>query len=235
MNTSLLFNTIRSGQQWISSYDKNIKLDAQTRSEDQNLIDEYGNIMFEGRWNWDLTDGIIVLFYDGINLYCGDGHHRIKAAQQEHINNIYVDIRHGGKLEAQFYNCESNRYHGKRTTRKDKRNQIRVILGALATLSDKDPRKKMSDRKIATIVGVDHKTVGSVRKQLNDSNCELRRKQAEEKLKRKKFSQFKKVVQESDALQLKEYLKLLNRQDISNLSVAIDLLINDDEGIPEVA
>ena len=224
---NLLFNTLRSGKQWITPFHQNLLLDAQTRSEDQNLINEYGKNMFEGRWNWDLTDKMIVLFYDGVNLYCGDGNHRIKSARQEFINSIYVDIRHGTKLDAQLYNCESNRYHGKRTTGKDRRNQIKIILLELEKLPDTDPRKAMSDRKIARYVGVDHKTVGSVRQELSDPLYSKKQKQKnKEKLLRKKINQFKQVVKQSNSSQLTEYLKLLNQDELSNLSTAINILMN---------
>ena len=226
-SANLLFNTLRSGKQWITPFHQNLLLDAQTRSEDQNLINEYGKNMFEGRWNWDLTDKMIVLFYDGVNLYCGDGNHRIKSARQEFINSIYVDIRHGTKLDAQLYNCESNRYHGKRTTGKDRRNQIKIILLELEKLPDTDPRKAMSDRKIAGYVGVDHKTVGSVRKELSDPLYSDKQKQKnKEKLLRKKINQFKQVVKQSNSSQLTEYLKLLNQDELSNLSTAINILMN---------
>ena len=224
---NLLFNTLRSGQQWISPFHENIQLDAQTRSEDKNLINEYGKTMFEGRWDWDLTDKIIVLFYDGVNLYCGDGNHRIKSARQEFITSIYVDIRHGTKLDAQLYNCKSNRYHGKRTTGKDRRNQIKIILLELKKLPNTDPRKTMSDRKIAGYVGVDHKTVGSVRQELSDPLYSEKQKQKnKEKLIRKKINQFKQVVKQSNSIQLTEYLKLLNQDELSNLSTAINILMN---------
>ena len=227
LNTSLLFNTLRSGQQWISPFYENIRLDAQTRSEDKNLISEYGKNMFEGRWNWELTDKMIVLFYDGVNLHCGDGNHRIKSARQEYITSIYVDIRYGTKLDAQLYNCESNRYHGKQTTQKDRRNQIRVILEELVKLPDTDSRKAMSDRKIAGIVGVDHKTVGRVRKQLNNPQYFEQQKQKEkEKSFRKKINHFKEIVKKSNSSQLTEYLSILDQKELSNLSIAINILIS---------
>ena len=236
MKTTLLFNTLRSGQQWISPFHENIRLDAQTRSEDKNLISEYGKNMFEGRWNWELTDKMIVLFYDGVNLHCGDGNHRIKSARQEYITSIYVDIRYGTKLDAQLYNCESNRYHGKQTTQKDRRNQIRVILEELVKLPDTDSRKAMSDRKIAGIVGVDHKTVGRVRKQLNNPQYFEQQKQKEkEKSFRKKINQFRTLLRESNTHQLAEHLSSLDQEDLVSLSVAIDSLTNTEDNMLEAA
>ena len=235
-SANLLFNTLRSGKQWITPFHQNLLLDAQTRSEDQNLINEYGKNMFEGRWNWDLTDKMIVLFYDGVNLYCGDGNHRIKSARQEFINSIYVDIRHGTKLDAQLYNCESNRYHGKRTTGKDRRNQIKIILLELEKLPDTDPRKAMSDRKIAGYVGVDHKTVGSVRQELSDPLYSEKQKQKnKEKLIKKKINQFRTLLREPDLSQLTEYLSFLDSDDLLSLSVAIASLNDTENDICEAA
>ena len=220
-------NNFQEGRQWLTPYVPYLKLDSSTQTriqEDRNTIKKYGKLMFEGNWNWFEIGEPIVLFWNQAQkeLYCGDGHHRIKAAREQYLHQIYVEIRLGTLLDAKIYNCTSNGSHGKPTTNKDKRRQIEILLNSLARLPSHDPRRRWSDRKIATQIGVDHKTVGKIRKKLQnphqDSNWETDK---EAQKKRKKFYIFRKLIHESNPDELSDYLQKVDPDQLFKLKSVI--------------
>ena len=170
--TDEMLGQLTPGRQWISPFLSCISLDEGTQSrikESNAKIKEYGRLMAEGSWDWQAASNQpITLFWDvqGPKLWCGDGHHRIKAARAESVGKISVEIRLGTVVDAKIYSCTANSTHGTYTTRQDKRNQIRILLINLSLLPEADRRRTWSDREIARRVGVDHKTVGKVRKEM---------------------------------------------------------------------
>jgi ParB-like chromosome segregation protein Spo0J len=89
-----------------------------------------------------------------------DGHHRVEAHRQLGGKLAEIDciVSRGSQQEAQWLSLGANRTHGIRRTLPDKRNAVLFAL--------KHPEfKSKSDRQIAEQTGVDHKTVGRLRKQ----------------------------------------------------------------------
>ena len=218
------------GRQWITPYTSYLKLDACTQTrirEDRGLIKKYGKLMFEGNWNWFEIGEPIVLFWDKEKkqLFCGDGHHRLKASREQYLHQIYVEIRFGTLVDAKIYNCTSNGSHGKRTTNRDKRHQIKILLKSLSLLPSHDSRRLWSDRKIAAQIGVDHKTVGRVRRELLEpENSTLISEKNEAQKKRKRFYNFRKLIQESNYQELSDYLQQVDPDQLFKLKSAIDQL-----------
>ena len=220
------------GRQWITPYSPYLKLNCSTQTrirEDRAMIKKYGKLMFEGNWNWFEIGEPIVLFWDQAKaeLYCGDGHHRIKAAREQYLHQIYVEIRFGTILDAKIYNCTSNGSHGKPTTNRDKRRQIEILLNSLSLLPAHDSRRLWSDRKIAAQIGVDHKTVGKIRRELQEpQNQTLLSEKKDAQKKRKRFYSFRKLIQESNQNELSNYLEQVEAKELLKLKLVIDQLTN---------
>jgi hypothetical protein len=101
----------------------------------------------------------VIVFHDGNDYWLGDGFHRVAAARKIDRETIVAEVRQGTKRDAILYGIGSNASHGLRRTQADKRQAVERLL--------KDPEwARWSDRKIAEVAKVDHKTVGTIRKQL---------------------------------------------------------------------
>ena len=88
-----------------------------------------------------------------------DGFHRLAAHNKVRPNDqILVELILGTAEDAQWESIGANKSHGLRRTNEDKRNAVTMAL-----LHPKGT--ELSDRSIAEHVGVDHKTVASVRRE----------------------------------------------------------------------
>ena len=111
----------------------------------------------------DMLDGAvfppIILFHDGTQYWLADGYHRLESAKKIKREIVAAEVRQGTARDAILYGIGANASHGLRRTQADKRRAIERLL--------KDPEwSQMSDRKLAAIAKVDHKTVGNVRREL---------------------------------------------------------------------
>lgn len=101
----------------------------------------------------------VVLFHDGTAYWTGDGFHRVAAARDIKRETILAEVRDGGSREAVLLAAGANATHGLRRTQADRRKAVETLL--------KDTEwTRWSDREIAKACAVDHKTVGSVRREL---------------------------------------------------------------------
>lgn len=101
----------------------------------------------------------IIVFFDGAQYWPGDGFHRIEAARRIDRETISADVREGGQRDALLLAASANATHGLRRTQADKRQSIETLL--------RDPEwSRWSDREIGKACAVDHKTVGSVRREM---------------------------------------------------------------------
>jgi hypothetical protein len=117
-------------------------------------VNEYATEMLNGA-----TFPPVVLFYDGSDLWLADGFHRVEAKRKIGHETIVAEIREGSSRDAILHGAGSNASHGLRRSQADKRRTVELLL--------KDPEwARWSDRKIAEIAKVDHKTVGTIRKNL---------------------------------------------------------------------
>lgn len=223
----------REGRQWITPDNCHLILDGCTQTrirEDRGIIKRYGQLMLEGHWNWFERGEPIILFWDKEkgHLYCGDGHHRLKAARAKCLEQIYVEIRFGTLVDAKIYNCTSNGAHGNPTTHRDKRNQIMTLLKSLEQLPLSDSRRRWSDRQIAGRIGVDHKTVGKVRRKLlNPPTQEEQARMLQKKAlnqKNRQFSGFRKLIQECSQQELGNYLKQVDSKQLSKLKLVMETI-----------
>ena len=119
-----------------------------------DTVNEYAHDMLN-----DVVFPPVVVFYDDKNYWLGDGFHRVGAARKIGNETIVAEIREGSAREAVLHGVGSNASHGLRRSQADKRRAVERLL--------KDPEwLRWSDRKIAEIAKVDHKTVGSIRREL---------------------------------------------------------------------
>ena len=96
----------------------------------------------------------VVVFYDGQEYWCADGHHRVAAARAADFDEVNVDLREGSREEAALYSCGANQGHGLKRSPADKRAAARLCMKL---------RPSWSDRKVADHCGIDHKTVADER------------------------------------------------------------------------
>ncbi len=111
----------------------------------------------------DMLDGAafppIILFHDGNDYWLADGYHRVEAARKIGRETIEAEIREGNTRDAILCGIGANASHGLRRSQADKRQAIERLLT--------DPEwSRMSDRKVAEVAKVDHKTVAKVRREL---------------------------------------------------------------------
>lgn len=119
-----------------------------------NVVNEYADRMKDG----DQFPPVELVF-DGTNYYLYDGFHRVAAAENIGRTEIAAHVVQGTLQDAQWQSCRANATHGLRRNSEDKQ---RAIVAAL-----KHPfAVNKSDHQIARHVGVDHKTVGKYREQL---------------------------------------------------------------------
>jgi hypothetical protein len=109
----------------------------------------------------------VVVFYDGLAHWLADGFHRVaavclvatrKLGTDEHAKwtTISADVRSGTRQDAIRFAISANRTNGLRRTNADKQIAVRAALAH-------PDMQGMSDRAIAEVVGVDHKTVAACR------------------------------------------------------------------------
>ena len=111
----------------------------------------------------DMLDGAVfppvIVFHDGADYWLADGFHRVEAARKIDRKEIEVEIRDGTARDAILHGIGANATHGLRRTQADKRHAVERLLT--------DPEwAAWSDRKIAQLAKVDHKTVGKIRREL---------------------------------------------------------------------
>lgn len=124
----------------------------------EDTVQDYAELMRESRWDFQRRQRPIVL-YDGESYWLADGFHRIEAAQRAGLSDYPVEVLRGTKRDAILRSAGANADHGLRRTNADKRRAVELLL------RDEEWRQ-WSDRKIAEVCAVDHKTVADVRKSL---------------------------------------------------------------------
>ena len=112
----------------------------------------------------DMLDGAVfppvIVYHDGANYWLADGFHRVEAARKIDRTEIEAEICDGTVRDAILHGIGSNATHGLRRTQADKRRAVERLLT--------DPEwAAWSDRKIAQLAKVDHKTVGKIRHELS--------------------------------------------------------------------
>lgn len=101
----------------------------------------------------------ITVYYDGKVYWLADGFHRVEAARKVGRETIEADIREGSDRDATLHGIGANARHGLRRTQADKRHAVETLL--------RNPEwSKWSDRHVAKVANVDHKTVGKIRREV---------------------------------------------------------------------
>ncbi len=100
-----------------------------------------------------------VVYYDGTDYWLGDGYHRVEAARKLERETIDAEVRDGDARQAILHGIGSNASHGLRRSQADKRRAVERLLRD-------EEWTKWSNRKIAEVARVDHKTVAKVRREL---------------------------------------------------------------------
>ncbi|GAB4428732.1 MAG: hypothetical protein Kow0031_09020 [Anaerolineae bacterium] len=127
----------------------------QSRTEiNHDIVAEYQTLMEDGV-QFDPASG---LEDDSGQLFIWDGSHRGEAARRANLP-LTVRLEPGSREQAEWLALSANQKHGLRRSRADKRLAIQQALRHPNGVS-------LSDREIARHCGVDHKTVGQIRSEL---------------------------------------------------------------------
>lgn len=116
---------------------------------DTTVVDDYAERMKAG----DVFPPV-VLFGRGVQLWIGDGWHRIMAAKQIGAGDILSEVREGGRAEALKHALSANAAHGHRRTNADKRRCVEIALREF---------EGMSNLAIANMCGVSDPFVMKIR------------------------------------------------------------------------
>lgn len=101
----------------------------------------------------------VTVFQSGEDFWLTDGSHRYAAAEQAGKHIIKCVVRRGNYMEALAHAAGANRRHGLRMSRADKQRAIGLLLLC-------EEHRDESDRVLADIAGVDHKTVAKRRSEM---------------------------------------------------------------------
>ncbi len=101
----------------------------------------------------------VVVYHDGSDYWLADGFHRVEAARKLERETIDAEVLDGDMRQAILHGIGSNASHGLRRTQADKRRAVERLLRD-------EEWGKWSNRKIAKVAKVDHKTVGKVRREI---------------------------------------------------------------------
>jgi hypothetical protein len=138
-----------------------LRIDGGTQSRaaiDGATVDDYTEALANGA-----TLPPVTVFFDGVVHWLADGFHRYHAYSKNGATAIDADVQNGTQSDARLFAYGANQSHGLRRTNADKR---KVVVGMLTDFAD------WSDNRIAKHVGVNHVTVGTVRREL-ESTCEI--------------------------------------------------------------
>src|SRR4051812_27722297 len=133
-----------------------IRLDGGTQPRaaiDEETVADYARDMKAGA-----SFPPVVVFHDGTDYWLADGFHRHRAARVVGRAEIAAQVRQGTRRDAVLFSVGANAAHGLRRSNEDKRRAVHRLLD--------DPEwVEWSDRKIAGLCGVDHKTVAALRRE----------------------------------------------------------------------
>ena len=101
----------------------------------------------------------VVVYFDGTEYWLADGFHRVAAARKIERETIEAEVREGTARDAIIHGIGANASHGLRRTQADKRRAVERLVRD-------EEWGKWSNRKIAEVAKVDHKTVAKVRRDL---------------------------------------------------------------------
>jgi hypothetical protein len=118
------------------------------------IVEEYADMMANGT----VFDPIEGVRDDNGIIYIFDGVHRGEAAKRVGIT-LLANLQPGTRTEAEWLALTANQKHGLRRTNKDKQHVIRQALRHSYGL-------RLSNREIARHCGVDDKTVGRIRQEM---------------------------------------------------------------------
>jgi hypothetical protein len=120
-------------------------------------VDEYAEMMQSGV-EFDLAQGVQD---ENGQIYVFDGHHRGSAAKQIGAK-LWVEVRPGTRLDAEWLALTANQKHGLRRNREDLRRIVRLALLHPNGVT-------LSDRELARHCSVHHNTVSKIRQELEVS------------------------------------------------------------------
>lgn len=137
----------------VSLADLDITADAQPRAGGLNP-DHIADMVASLAGGADLPPVVVYRPADGSAFFLSEGFHRAAAYTDAGRDDLPAVIRAGSREDAILNGMASNQGHGLKRTNADKRRAVEVVLGL---------HPEWSNRRVADHVGVDDKTVSSLR------------------------------------------------------------------------
>lgn len=132
--------------------------DCQPRAEiNQIVVDDYAASIASGA-----VLPPVVVFFDGVHYWLADGFHRWHSHRKAGRDKIACEVHNGTLEEARWFSYSVNQTHGVRRSNDDKAKAVKAALRHPNGVGK-------SDEQIAEHVGVDHKTVGRYRRELEST------------------------------------------------------------------
>lgn len=127
-------------------------------TQTRDSLDEDTVVEYQGHYKARTMLPPLVVFRDGDGTnWLADGFHRLHAMLRLNPDStVRCEVREGTKRDAIAFGFTANNAHGRRRTNADKRRAVRMAF-------EDDEWRTWSDRQIAELCGVDHKTVAVVR------------------------------------------------------------------------
>jgi hypothetical protein len=107
----------------------------------------------------------VVAFWDGTELWLGDGYHRISAARRADLVTFEVDVRDGEWRDALAFAFFANATHGEPLRPKERKEALPKIVRQFPGESTRD---------LAERIGVSNATVSGRTARRNDARCTSR-------------------------------------------------------------
>lgn len=136
-----------------------IRLDGGTQMRErihQDKVGEYAELYRE-----EVELPPIIVFFDGVNYWLGDGFHRYFASEAAGFKDIEAEVRSGTQRDAVRFSWGANGHHGLPRTRADRR---KAVLSAL----DDSESSEWSNRKIAELCEVSHTFVNQIKREMEE-------------------------------------------------------------------
>lgn len=136
---------------------RRLRVDGKTQARDgisEERVKEYAELYRE-----EVDLGLLCAVFDGAAYWLSDGFHRREAAMRAGLSTVRVRVTFGTLADARWIAAGANAAHGLPLSREDRRRAAEMALRA---------RPETSDRAVATHCGLDHKTVGKIRKSMED-------------------------------------------------------------------
>jgi hypothetical protein len=151
---------------WLALDDLTLDNRIQVRVDglDVATVERYATIMQENAAYEPFPP--VIVYRDGDTFWLSAGFHRVAAAHQAGLVDVRAEVRPGGFESAYWHAITDNLANGLQMSYADQKEALRRLLGLDVDMPDAEEYVTMSDRQLASIIGVSHPTISKWRAEL---------------------------------------------------------------------